>query len=518
MRALVAGYEPLMVTMDGVSVPKLKVDCTDAEERSSVGNARAINAIFNALKMTEDESVSENNDRVLEIANDSLLLGEKISESKIVRKVLIPRKFDMKETAVIQFDNEVNQDESIALLTKQFSKMARKFKSMNTAKTTVKTGRHDGENSTRKAIDFSYRRNSDHACITEINLEDDSECSDNDENEELKLEKLKMLRKEDSEARAIQKERIQDLMEENERQNDSSKYGLGFDASMRSAKFTSEVRFVPASVKGTTKPNCATVVTNRPAKSSRRECDSDHVTFGDGAKGRIIAKGNIDRSNIPVLMKKLGHISLKSFDKVIRNEAVCYILADREYHWKWDVKSDQGIFLGYSQNNRAYKVFNIKSRKVMETINVVVNDFESNVNQFNIEDDETSIIPDVTSTLLKEIPKDDPQPDSTKINSKIITDEVMNDETVLVPFAHVKKNHLPNSIIGSHVALEVINYLSFQPQPLQSPIRRPVFHVYKLNKALYGLKQAPRAWYERLTIYLGDKGYSRGGTHMESLP
>ncbi|TYK04104.1 Cysteine-rich RLK (RECEPTOR-like protein kinase) 8 [Cucumis melo var. makuwa] len=36
-----------------------------------------------------------------------------------------------------------------------------------------------------------------------------------------------------------------------------------------------------------------------------------------------------------------------------------------------------------------------------------------------------------------------------------------------------------------------------------------VYHV--LNKALYGLKQSPRAWYERLTIYLGHKGYSRGG-------
>ncbi|KAL0546597.1 hypothetical protein IC582_016509 [Cucumis melo] len=35
-------------------------------------------------------------------------------------------------------------------------------------------------------------------------------------------------------------------------------------------------------------------------------------------------------------------------------------------------------------------------------------------------------------------------------------------------------------------------------------------HVYKLNKALYGLKQASRAWYERLTVYLGCKGYSRG--------
>ncbi|KAL4030903.1 hypothetical protein IC575_009157 [Cucumis melo] len=35
-------------------------------------------------------------------------------------------------------------------------------------------------------------------------------------------------------------------------------------------------------------------------------------------------------------------------------------------------------------------------------------------------------------------------------------------------------------------------------------------HVYKLNKVLYGLKQAPRAWYERLTVYLRGKGYSRG--------
>lgn len=36
-------------------------------------------------------------------------------------------------------------------------------------------------------------------------------------------------------------------------------------------------------------------------------------------------------------------------------------------------------------------------------------------------------------------------------------------------------------------------------------------HVLKLKKALYGLKQAPRAWYERLTNFLIDKGYKRGG-------
>ena len=31
------------------------------------------------------------------------------------------------------------------------------------------------------------------------------------------------------------------------------------------------------------------------------------------------------------------------------------------------------------------------------------------------------------------------------------------------------------------------------------------------KKALYGLKQAPRAWYERLTNFLVEKGYKRGG-------
>ena len=119
--------------------------------------------------MTEDESVSDYNKRVLKIANESLLLGEKIPDSKIVRKVLrsLPRKFDMKVTAIeeahdittlkldelfgslltfemattdreskkgkgiafksthvnekVDCDIEANMDESIALLTKQFT-------------------------------------------------------------------------------------------------------------------------------------------------------------------------------------------------------------------------------------------------------------------------------------------------------------------------------------------------------------------------------------------------------------
>ncbi|KAA0060315.1 gag-pol polyprotein [Cucumis melo var. makuwa] len=348
-----------MVTMDGVLVPKPKVDWTDAEEQASVGNAIAINAIFNgvdlnvfklinscttakeawkilevayegtskvkisrlqlitskfeALKMTEDEkfdmkvtAIEEAQDIItlkLDKLFRSLLTFEMTMsnrESKKVKGIAFKSAYEQ-ETTINQFDNEVNQDESIVLLTKQFSKMARKFKSKNNVGTSVKTGRHDGTDSLDSIL--------------------------------------------------------------NSGQNGSSKYDLGFDASIRSVKIAPKVLNIP-----------------------------------DGSIIIVVEEGS--------------------------------------------------VIIVVEENSRAYKVFNIKSNKVMETINVVVNDFESNDNQFNIEDDETFVMTDVIATPLKEMPKADSQPDSTKTNLEKITDETLNDETVLVPSAHVKKNHPLSSIIG----------------------------------------------------------------------
>ena len=50
------------------------------------------------------------------------------------------------------------------------------------------------------------------------------------------------------------------------------------------------------------------------------------------------------------------------------------ILNNREKRSKFNVKSNQGIFLGYSLNNRAYKVYNKRTKAVMESIDVVVDD------------------------------------------------------------------------------------------------------------------------------------------------
>ena len=52
----------------------------------------------------------------------------------------------------------------------------------------------------------------------------------------------------------------------------------------------------------------------------------------------------------------------------------CYILNDRENLGKFDAKSDEGIFLRYSTTSRAYRVFNKRTKMVMESINVEIDD------------------------------------------------------------------------------------------------------------------------------------------------
>ena len=50
----------------------------------------------------------------------------------------------------------------------------------------------------------------------------------------------------------------------------------------------------------------------------------------------------------------------------------CYILNDRKHLGKFQAKSDKGIFLGYSLNSRAYRIFNLRTKTIMESVNVVI--------------------------------------------------------------------------------------------------------------------------------------------------
>ncbi|KAK2363075.1 hypothetical protein QL285_088089 [Trifolium repens] len=112
----------------------------------------------------------------------------------------------------------------------------------------------------------------------------------------------------------------------------------------------------------------------------------------------------------------------------------CYILADREQRRKMDPKSDEGIFLGYSLTSRAYRVFNNRTRTMMESINVVIDDCSDNVP--DVDPDVDTSHPKPEDSEVVEIPeKTDQQEDVTPVNKG--------------PSVRVQKNHPKELIIGS---------------------------------------------------------------------
>jgi hypothetical protein len=55
----------------------------------------------------------------------------------------------------------------------------------------------------------------------------------------------------------------------------------------------------------------------------------------------------------------------------------CYIKRDDDNLGKIDSKLDEGIFLGYSSNKKAYRCYNMRLHKIVESENVKVDDLTS---------------------------------------------------------------------------------------------------------------------------------------------
>ncbi|XP_075657613.1 uncharacterized protein LOC142627619 [Castanea sativa] len=95
----------------------------------------------------------------------------------------------------------------------------------------------------------------------------------------------------------------------------------------------------------------------------------------------VVPKPNIScrsaRVNLLELWhQRFRHANYKQVAKISKLEAVIGLpnLNDRENLGKFDAKSDEGIFLGYSTNSRTYRVYNKRTKTVTESINVVIDD------------------------------------------------------------------------------------------------------------------------------------------------
>ncbi|GJX96535.1 retrovirus-related pol polyprotein from transposon TNT 1-94 [Tanacetum coccineum] len=64
-----------------------------------------------------------------------------------------------------------------------------------------------------------------------------------------------------------------------------------------------------------------------------------------------------------------------SFLHVLR--ALCYPKNDREDIGKLGAKGDIGFFIGYSANSCAYRVYNRRTKKIIETMNVTFDELSA---------------------------------------------------------------------------------------------------------------------------------------------
>ena len=112
----------------------------------------------------------------------------------------------------------------------------------------------------------------------------------------------------------------------------------------------------------------------------------------------------------------------------------CYILNDWENLGKFDAKSDEGIFLGYSTSSQAYKVYNKRTKTVIESINVQIDDAITKVEMVDDGEGPSTKEPTVEVEALDvEVEEYTPKKESTPVNARVETRTMSRTASPLTP-------------------------------------------------------------------------------------
>nr|GEV17056.1 putative ribonuclease H-like domain-containing protein [Tanacetum cinerariifolium] len=71
--------------------------------------------------------------------------------------------------------------------------------------------------------------------------------------------------------------------------------------------------------------------------------------------------------------RRLGHVNVKTINKLVKGNLV------RDHLGKFNGKADEGFFIGYSTNSKAFRVFNSRTRIVEENLHVKFNENTPNI-------------------------------------------------------------------------------------------------------------------------------------------
>ena len=168
--------------------------------------------------------------------------------------------------------------------------------------------------------------------------------------------------------------------------------------------------------------------------------------------------GVVERKN-RVIQEKAKAMLWKGRKPNVKNFRIfgstCFILKDRENVGKFDSRSDEGIFLGYSSTSKAYQVYNKRTMKIMETVNVVIDESSDFNSEKGIEELPKEILP-LEPKEVQEIIEQEPTSLSTpgtpsvlEDSADILTSPDFESHEEKEPSFRVKLNHPPEVILGN---------------------------------------------------------------------
>ncbi|GKE20657.1 copia protein [Tanacetum coccineum] len=193
-------------------------------------------------------------------------------------------------------------------------------------------------------------------------------------------------------------------------------------------------------------------------------------------------------------------------------KALCYPTNNSKDLGKLKHKADIEIFIGYSPTKKAFRIYNKRTRLIMETS-------DSWNNQFRTRSNPSPLTPYVPPTkkdwdiLFQPMFDEYFQPPSvvSRATVSVAIDPSLVDTTGIFIANAAHKNMIiyqidvKTTFLNGELREEV--YVT-QPEgfvDLDNPNQ-----VYRPKKALYGLKQAPRTWYDMLSQFLLSQKFSKG--------
>ncbi|RVX14481.1 Retrovirus-related Pol polyprotein from transposon RE1 [Vitis vinifera] len=158
---------------------------------------------------------------------------------------------------------------------------------------------------------------------------------------------------------------------------------------------------------------------------------------------------------------------------------------------KLDKKAEPGVFIGYSNSSKAYRIFQPQNGKILVSRDVKFMEDR----QWNWEESINMQLPEVPQYFDEDI--DD------------VPVRVARLDTIRMLFALTAQKEwktyqldVKSAFLNGYLQEEI-----YVEQPKGFQVKGQEEKVYLLKKALYGLKQAPRAWYSRIDEHLQSLGF-----------